>query len=74
MFDTRLGITTAFHRKTEGSVSARGRWEGVEEGCPASVESTQGVGQDERVANSWGGGGKGRKDGGGRSVDQGAAS
>ena len=24
MFDTRLGITTAFHRKTEGSVSAPG--------------------------------------------------
>ena len=52
MFDTRLRIATAFHRKTEGSVSAQGRREGVEEGCPASVESTQGVGQDERVANS----------------------
>ena len=40
-------------------MSARGRQEGVEEGYPASVESTQSVGQDKGFANWWGGGGSG---------------
>lgn len=66
MSDTRLRIATAFHRKTEGSVSAPGgSGKGWRKAVHPPMESAQGVGLDKGVANLWGGEGD-REEGGER--------
>lgn len=56
MSNTTLRIATAFHSKTEGSVSAHGgEWVGSRwsKAVQPPVERTQGQGQAKRAVNPW---------------------